>query len=322
MRILLTGGTGFFGKSILRYISRQEYWQQKVRNIVVLSRSPSKFLADNPEFSGLKWLNFHQGDILDPETLPWDDSFSHILHAAADSTLGDRLDPLSRYTQIVDGTRNMLSYAQRTGARRFLLTSSGAVYGPQPTHIEKITEDYLGIPDQLNPSNAYAMGKRAAEHLCMLYRYAYDIEAVIARCFAFVGPDLPKEAHFAIGNFIRDALHHGNIVIKGNGKPVRSYLDQDDLAECLLKLLVSGKSGEAYNVGSDQAISLKDLACLVGKLLCPGVTVEVMGEDMGSFRDRYVPSIAKTQYALGPIVRRQLPEAIVNAANIMGYRSS
>lgn len=189
--ILLTGGTGFFGRALLRHWIEKQKKGQFVPRVTVLTRSPEDFLSRYPELQGWAEVSFHAGDILCPESFPKGQSFSHILHAATDSTLGPKHSPLKRYIQIVDGTRNMLDYGVACGARRFLLTSSGGVYGPQPPDMDKIPESYNGMPDPLNPENAYSVAKRAAEHLCSLYHAEYGIETVVARCFAFVGRDLP-----------------------------------------------------------------------------------------------------------------------------------
>jgi len=74
---------------------------------------------------------------------------------------------------------------------------------------------------------------------------------VVARCFAFVGADLPLNVHFAIGNFIRDALTADALTVSGDGTPLRTYLDQSDLAHWLFTMLERGRSGEDYNVSSD-----------------------------------------------------------------------
>jgi dTDP-glucose 4,6-dehydratase len=205
----------------------------------------------------------------------------------------------------------MLDFALAVGAKRFVLTSSGGVYGPQPYGMERIPEGYHGMPDSLRPANAYSVAKRAAEHLCALYQDKHGLECVIARCFAFVGTDLPLNIHFAIGNFIRDALYRDSITVAGDGTAVRSYLDQRDLAHWLLTLLDKGQSGRAYNVGSDQAITIANLADQVSELLSPGKPVYILGKAAFSgARSRYVPDISRARVELGLDVTIPLGEAI------------
>ena len=148
--------------------------------IVVLSRNPQQFLAEYSEFSGFDSLTFLKGDIQQRDTLPWGYSFTHVLHAATDSTIGPSLTPLQRYDQIVDGTRNILDLALSTGARRFLLTSSGGIYGSQPADLAAISEDWSGSPPLNEPNTAYSQAKRAAEHLVALVSSQYGLETVVA----------------------------------------------------------------------------------------------------------------------------------------------
>ena len=307
MNLLLTGGTGFFGKALLRH------WQAAPSGVLVtvLSRNPEIFLAQHPEFAQLPWLRFHKGDILDPASLPATASYTHLLHAAADSTLGPQLTPLQRYTQIVDGTRHLLEYAAMHGIPRFLLASSGGVYGAQPQALAQIPEDYHGMPDPLNAQNAYSIAKRCAEHLCALYAQQHGIQAVVARCFTFVGRDLPLDVHFAIGNFIRDALHHPCITVSGDGSPIRSYMDQRDLARWLDVLLRDGRAGHAYNVGSDAAVSIAELAHQVRDLLAPDKPVHIAGTaNTGNPIHRYVPRISKARRELGLTLGYTLQDAV------------
>ena len=315
MNLLLTGGTGFFGKALLRH------WQAAPAPpcVTVLSRNPDGFLAQNPEFTALPWLRFHAGDILNPASLPAHASFTHLLHAAADSTLGPQRTPLERYTQIHDGTRHLLDYAVAQGIPRFLLASSGGVYGTQPQGMAHIPEDYHGMPDPLDARNAYSVAKRCAEHLCALYAEQHGIQIVIARCFAFVGRDLPLDVHFAIGNFIRDALAGGPITVQGDGTPVRSYMDQRDLACWLEALLQHGRAGQAYNVGSDEAIDIAALARRVRDLLAPGQPVRITATAPAQGqRQRYVPSIAKARAELGLELRHTLDDAVREVARHAG----
>jgi nucleoside-diphosphate-sugar epimerase len=212
----------------------------------------------------------------------------------------------------VYGTRNVLDYAVKTGVKRFLLTSSGGAYGPQPQHINKIPETFGGMPDPLDVANVYGVAKRQVEHLCALYMDKYGVETVIARCFAFVGEDLPINAHFAIGNFIRDALLKSEITVGGDGSPLRSYMYQADLAEWLLKILMDGKAGQAYNVGSDEVVSILELAYLVRDILAPNKAVRIMGEKNrdNPQRSRYIPDISRARCELNLNIKVQLIDAI------------
>ena len=324
-RLLITGGTGFFGRALLRHFhseatssaSRQPHNYDEV---IVLSRNPEAFANRYPALASAPWLRWVRADVCQPHTLAAllvGETVSAVLHAATDSTDAAALSPIDKLDQIVDGTRNVLQLAVRLRARRFLMTSSGGVYGPQPAEMAQIPETYCGIPDPLQVSSTYGLGKRMAEHLCYLYSQSYGLETVIARCFAFVGQDLPLDAHFAIGNFIRDALHKPSIEVGGDGTPVRSYMDQRDLSRWLLALLERGRSGQAYNVGSNAAIAIRDLACLVRDTLAPIKTVKIAGKvSTESFRNRYVPSVEKAQIELRLTANYSLEEAILESIRV------
>lgn len=315
MRLLLTGGTGFFGKALLRHWQQTAFVGQVVPQVTVLSRDPQKLLVQHPDFAGLPWLSWHQGDILIPISLPAYDGFTHILHAAADSTHGAGLIPMQRYDQIVDGTRNLLEYSARHNIKRFLFVSSGGVYGAQPRTMTSIPEVYNGIADPLEVDNAYCISKRCAEHLCSLYSHQYGMQAVIARCFSFVGRDLPMRAHFAVGNFIYDALFSDEIVVKGDGSPVRSYMDQRDLAYWLDSLLRFGQGGQAYNVGSHLPISIHELAHLVRDTLAPEKKVRIAAATLpDNFRQLYIPATRKAEKEFGLKLNYTLRQSIKDAA--------
>jgi dTDP-glucose 4,6-dehydratase len=286
--------------------------------VTVLTRSPEKFLIKYPEFSRQAWLRFVAGDILRSETLPMGEKFTHVLHAAADSTIGPSLMPIERHDQIVTGTRNILDFTIRSGAKRFLLASSGGVYGRQPPDVDRLREDRHTMPDPLDPGNTYGVAKREAEHLCALYAHTYSLEATIARCFAFVGPDLPLDAHFAIGNFIRDALWASEIAVAGDGTPLRSYMYQDELARWLITILHRAPSLSAYNVGSDEAISIAELATLVRNVIAPRKSVRILNAATCDHeRNRYVPDISKAREELGLGIEVPLQDAIETTADIL-----
>ena len=317
MNLLITGGTGFFGRALIKYLEAERLakGQLPFEKVGILSRSPDRFRTSYPSLADLPWIQWHQGDVQLASSLPHGHAYECILHAAADSTDAAALTPIQKYRQIVDGTENMLQFASTHGAKRFLFVSSGGAYGPQPPDMPAIAESYLGMPDPLLTSSVYGVAKRQAEHLCALYSHSHGLETVVARCFAFVGPDLPLDAHFAIGNFIRDALGAAHIQVGGDGTPMRSYMEQSDLAHWLLQLLLRGRSCQAYNVGSDEAINSADLAHLVRDCLAPHKPVLVMGQRIeGNPRNRYVPSVAKARHELGLTLSLSLREAILRTA--------
>jgi dTDP-glucose 4,6-dehydratase len=248
---------------------------------------------------------------------------TYVIHAAADSTTTAQLTQLQRFDQIVEGTRNVLNFSIASRVKRLLFISSGGAYGRQPDSMTMIPESFFGEHDTLSSSSAYGIAKRSAEHLCALYAESFGIQIVVARCFAFVGRDLPHNAHFAIGNFIRDALWSREIVVNGDGTPVRSYLDQRDLICWLLALLRDGKTGEAYNVGSDQAISILDLAHLVRDLVSPNKPVRILGKSIESTdRNCYVPDIRKigVEFGLRPSI--SLEQSIIDMAESVSTNRS
>ena len=292
-RIFITGGTGFFGKSMLDYRLRHPEWEWAKAEWVVLSRSPKRFIEANPKLAKQPAVSFVSGDIRDfvfPEG-----HFDSIIHAAtsAVTTLSD--DEMT--SVILDGVKRIAEFAKVAQCKTILFTSSGAVYGPRT---EPSSED-----DECNPTTAYGKGKLAAEKF--LIDSGFDVK--IARCFAFVGPYLPRTIHFAIGNFMQDCLDGHDIVIKGDGTPLRSYLYSDDLVEWLFTILAHGESGRPYNVGSDEGMSIKVLAEKVCSVLCGG-NIVVMGKPTGAPPSVYVPNISRARKELGLRISISLDNAI------------
>jgi len=304
-RVFLTGGTGFLGRSLLDYFAESARVHGSDFELHVLSRTPEAFLERHPRCRTLPWLHLHQGSVTQP--LPLRGRFSHVVHAAADTHA--RYAAADWMMQIVDGTRNALEFARRSGASRFLLLSSGAVYGAQPASLARVDEAFTGAPAPTLPSSAYGQAKRVAEQLCTAYRQEFGLETVVARCFAVVGEHMPLDGPYAIGNFIRDAMQGGSIRVAGDGTPLRSYLHARDAAHWFTTLLLAGQPGEAYNVGSDAGRSIREVAELVAACLSPASRVTVTSNAADGVRSVYVPSIAKAA-TLGLQVETALDEAI------------
>ena len=297
-RIFISGGTGFFGCWLLESFCFACDQLDLKANAVVLTRDPDAFNEKAPHLANHSAINLLKGNILDfkfPEG-----AFPFMIHAATQASAALNLEnPLLMFDTIVKGTRRALEFASMHGTRKFLLTSSGAVYGRQPSDLTHIPETFLGAPDPMEPGSAYCAGKRAAEMLCCLYAKQSSLEAKIARCFAFVGPYLPLDAHFAIGNFIRDALKGGPIIINGDGTPRRSYLYASDLAIWLWTILLRGKNRRPYNVGSQKSVSITELVQLVISNSPGKLEVHIGTEPQpGVLPERYVPSVERAKNEL------------------------
>jgi nucleoside-diphosphate-sugar epimerase len=303
-RIFITGGTGFFGCWLLESFIWANEKLKLNAHATVLTRSPDAFRVKAAHLAGNEAVTLISGDVRNFD-FP-NDSFSHMIHAATESSakLNDE-NPLLMLDTIIEGTRHTLDFAKICGARKLLLTSSGAVYGKQPPDMTHIPEDYSGAPDPMDPKSAYGQGKRIAEYLCTMYAHQSNIEMKIARCFAFVGPYLPLDAHFAIGNFIREGLNGGPIDIKGDGTPHRSYLYAADLAIWLWTILFKGKSCRPYNVGSDESRSIREIASAVAECVSPVLTVKISSvKNPSKPVEHYVPATnrAYTELNLRPLI--------------------
>jgi nucleoside-diphosphate-sugar epimerase len=240
-RIFITGGTGFFGCWLLESFSHINRQLNLNAQATVLTRDPAAFAMKCPHLAADPALAFVTGDVRS-FTSP-DGDFQYLIHAANETSARQAPEqPLDLLTTIIDGTARVLNFAQTHGTRKLLLTSSGAVYGKQPASLTHVPEDYLGGPDPLDPASVYAEGKRISEQMCALQSTHSPIEIKIARCFAFVGPHLPLDAHFAIGNFIGDVLAGRTIRINSDGTSRRSYLYAADLAIWLWTMLFRAPS--------------------------------------------------------------------------------
>ena len=224
-----------------------------------------------------------------------------MIHAATEASEKlNKENPLLMIDTIIEGTRRALDFAVQAGVKHFLHTSSGAVYGDLPASLGPVPEDYKGGPDISEPKWAYGEGRRLAELLCCIYGERHEISVKNARCFATIGPGLPLDTHFAIGNFIADALAGRDLIIKGDGTPIRSYIDVADLTIWIWHILVFGQAGNAYNVGSEEGYSIAEIANKARDILAPNQKVRILGQPLPQqLASVYVPSTRKARKELG-----------------------
>ena len=319
-RLFVTGGTGFFGAWLMESFCHANRELGLDARATLLTRSPDRFRRKCPHLARNPAVTLLEGNVRN-FIFPTGE-FRFVIHAATEASARQAADePLEMLTTILAGTERTLAFAAKAATRKLLLTSSGAVYGRQPPSLTHTPETYGGGPDPLHAGSVYAEGKRTSELMCALYQKSGHFDCKIARCWAFCGPHLPLDAHFAIGNFIGDVLAGRPILIGGDGTPRRSYLYAADLAIWLWTMLFRGPSLLPVNVGSDHDVSILELAETVAR--CLGVPADIRiakQASPGGEIARYVPSVQRAAELLGLRESIGLEEGIQRTA--AWYRGS
>ena len=318
-KIFITGGTGFIGCWLLETLNRANLLGRYDIRATILTRDPEGFRAKAPHLLDNNLLEFIKGDVRTLDLV--EGKYPFVIHAATDASahLIDT-DPLRMFSTVIDGTERALEFALKKNAKGVLYLSSGAVYGQQPWDLTHVSEEFFGGPNCVDPKATYAEAKRAAEMLCAIYKKQHGMQIGIARIFALLGPYLSLDIHFAAGNFIRDAMANKKVTVVGNGLPCRSYLYPSDLTVWLWHLLTEAESCKPYNLGSEESISIADLAKKVSNLIGTG-EYEILGKaDPGWNPGRYVPEAKLVVRDFGRPQTVDLDTAIKRTAIWNGWR--
>ena len=311
-RMLLTGCTGFFGVWILETLLRADERFGLRIDLTLLSRSPAAFIEQRPHLGPADRLRYLQGDVRSFE-FP-SGAFSHVIHGATtnarETFLGE--DPLRKFDTVAFGTRRVLEFCEQRAVPDMLYIGSGAVYGRRTTP-EPIIESDTAAPDPLDVGSALGHAKRAAELFCAIAGARGTTRIKIARCFSFVGPQLPLDIHYAIGNFIADAIAGRPITVTGTGRPVRSYMYMSDLVVWLLAILLRGATLRPYNVGSHHGYEVREIANLAGMISSLPVRLPAIPREppATASADYYVPSTVRATEDLGVRETISLSDAIL-----------
>ena len=291
MKILIIGGTGFFGKSFLYSFICGKLNKFQISELIILSRSTDKFQKSYPEFvaSNIKYV---KDDITEINYLPEADI---VIHAATSSKQKDYIENSIREKENTElGVSNYIKLASKFHKNsKIVYCSSGAVYGKQPIDVLNIAEDFpfLDIENMPILKRHYALSKRNAESQIKEFG-SNGFNVSIARCFAFYGKYLPEDGHFAYSSFLKSARNGNNIIVNANHEVIRSYMNADDLVDGLIKIaLAANQNCPIYNLGSDVPISIFSLA----KNIADKYNVNVITKKNIDFTiiDRYVPDTSK-----------------------------
>lgn len=316
--LLVIGGSGFFGKSILDAFQRNLLDSWDIDTLMIMARHPEELKKNHSQLITSK-VKLLKGDIASINELPFAD---YVIHAAASTDARNyNLAPLKERSNIIRGTLNYCELAKKFNQKsKIVYVSSGAVYGTQPYDLEKIHEDFDFLDAEQLPESKrdYAYAKRDSEkaiaNLGMI-----GLNVSIARCFAFIGPWLPLDQHFAIGNFINDGLNFRSINVNARHKVYRSYMYADDLVAWLMTIAEkSSTSSPVYNVGSDQSILIDELAQKIGAIF--GVNAPLRTHE-SYYIDRYVPNIDKAKNELNLVNKYHLDDAINLTIKLLKQRN-
>ena len=255
----VTGGSGVFGQWILTFFDWAQSRKLASPELTVLSR--------RQPISPKCYWNVLRGDITDFQAP--DRNYDYLIHLAAPSAQDTfaGMEDREKFKQLFNGAERILAFAEKHIEKRSLIASSGAIYGGfGRDRVHPISEDERLAPLFSSDVAGFALGKRVLEMLTSDACRRGGVDASIARCFGFVGPKLPTNLHYAVGNFIANAVARKALVINGDGSPVRSFMYLGDMVSWLLTILFRGSTGSDYNVGSANPITIHDLAQLVARM--------------------------------------------------------
>jgi nucleoside-diphosphate-sugar epimerase len=283
--LLIIGATGFFGRSIIDFIFHNNK-EKNLKKILLLSRRISKKKIYKKFNKDIVIKNIY-ADISKLKKIPFAD---YVIYCAIDHNYYQDHKAVCNYYKLAK------KYHQKS---KILYTSSGAVYGAQPTYVKKINENYLINNKRVNfkeiKKNNYSITKLKNEKIFKKLS-KLKIKVSIARCFAFIGKHLERDSNYVVGNFIKNILNKEKIEIKSDHHVIRSYMHEYDLVNWLLKIVNnSNMNCPIYNVGSDEAVDIRTLGFYLSNKYKLDIKLE---EIKSNFEDKYLPSILKAKKVL------------------------
>lgn len=296
--LLIVGGTGFFGKSLIKYLYKSKI-KKKFKNIYLLSRKKKTTNND---------IKHIQANLLKVNNLP---KIRYIIYLANLKNLRKDIVAAKNFLQILKKTK----FKERIN---LLYVSSGAVYG-EISKKKLINENYLLKNKRIKFSDSkkedYAYSKIKCEKIFLNCKIK-NLDVRIARCFTFTGEFL-KDKKFAIVEFINSILKKKRIIFRANQEVYRSYMYSDQLSEWLIKILFKKNiKFRVFNVGSDDKIELSKLAKILTLKFGTNLIKKNKIKKKINF---YVPSVARYKRVFNFKKKQSSLSAIITTIKIINH---
>ena len=257
--ILVTGATGLIGSQVVLALLNANAEKNLGLKVYAMVRNAEK--ADGIfKYADKSSLRYVVQDINDEVKL--DDGIDYIIHGASVTSSKDFVDyPVETIKTAIVGTENILEFAKTKNILGMVYLSSLEIYGVVDFSIPKVYEDMSGVIDCMSVRSSYSEGKRMVECLCASYASEYKVPVKVARLCQTFGPGVSYSDNRVFAQFARSIIEGKDIVLKTDGSTERNYCYTRDAVAAILTVLLSGKTGEAYNVANkDTLISIRDMA--------------------------------------------------------------
>ena len=313
-KILILGGTGLFAKDLLPELINYIDIKKIKTYIYIITRDKNRAIKSIPHLER-KYIQIVTIDFLKESKFNSKIDPTYILHMA-NTTAEDtflNVPQITKYLLLKNSVEAIGEIIKNGNVKRVIFTSSGVVYGD----LEEFKEGSIGRINHLDVKSSLALGKMMSEYYLNTICKEFNTEFKIARCFTFISRFLPTHIHYAIGNFVQDAVQGKDIIIRGDGKDIRSYQNVSDAVDWISYLVHKKNAPDILNVGSDEAITIKELAEKIKILLNSSNKIIVKNENPpidNQRRFKYLPCL-DLAYEIGLNNRKTLEDGVNELAD-------